>query len=41
VWQIEIHDDRDRLVCVSRLTMAIINRSAEAISQDQGKRDAL
>jgi 1,4-dihydroxy-2-naphthoyl-CoA hydrolase len=41
VWQIDIHDDRDRLICVSRLTMAIINRSAEAISQDQGKRDAL
>jgi len=41
VWQIDIHDDRNRLICVSRLTMAIINRSAEAISKDQGKRDAL
>lgn len=41
VWQIDIHDERNRLVCVSRLTMAIINRTAEAISQDEGKRDAL
>jgi 1,4-dihydroxy-2-naphthoyl-CoA hydrolase len=41
VWQIDITDERDRLICVSRLTMAIINRSAEAISKDKGKRDAL
>lgn len=41
VWQIDIRDDRDRLICVSRLTMAIINRSHDAISRDQGKRDAL
>ena len=41
VWQIEIHDDRGRLVCISRLTMATINRSAEAISGDPGKKDAL
>jgi 1,4-dihydroxy-2-naphthoyl-CoA hydrolase len=26
VWSIEIKDDRDRLVCVSRLTIAIIPR---------------
>jgi 1,4-dihydroxy-2-naphthoyl-CoA hydrolase len=24
VWEIRIHDDRDKLVCVSRLTVAII-----------------
>ena len=41
VWQIEIRDERERLVCISRLTMAIINRSAEAISKDPGKKDAL
>ena len=27
VWEIRIEDERGRLVCVSRLTMAIINRS--------------
>jgi 1,4-dihydroxy-2-naphthoyl-CoA hydrolase len=26
VWHIEIHDDRQRLVCVSRLTMAVVDR---------------
>ena len=26
IWEIRIHDDRQRLVCVSRITMAIINR---------------
>ena len=26
VWQIEIRDQKDRLVCVSRLTMAVIPR---------------
>jgi 1,4-dihydroxy-2-naphthoyl-CoA hydrolase len=26
VWSIEIFDDRDRLVCISRITMAVINR---------------
>jgi 1,4-dihydroxy-2-naphthoyl-CoA hydrolase len=31
VWHIEIHDERQRLVCVSRLTMAVIDRrNAEA-----------
>ena len=24
VWQIEIRDERERLVCVSRLTMAVV-----------------
>ncbi|MEJ1966283.1 MAG: hotdog fold thioesterase [Gammaproteobacteria bacterium] len=28
VWHIEIHDDRQRLVCVSRLTMAVVERRA-------------
>ncbi len=37
VWQIEIRDERERLVCVSRLTMAIIERSAESISRNWGK----
>ena len=41
VWQIDIHDDRERLVCVSRLTMAVINRPAESISKDKGKAHAL
>ena len=26
VWGIEIRDERDRLVCVSRLTMAVVDR---------------
>ncbi len=26
VWQIDIHDDEQRLVCVSRLTLAIVSR---------------
>jgi len=26
VWHIEIRDERERLVCVSRLTMAIIEQ---------------
>jgi 1,4-dihydroxy-2-naphthoyl-CoA hydrolase len=26
VWHIEIHDERERLVCVSRLTMAVVER---------------
>ena len=28
VWHIEIHDERQRLVCVSRLTVAVIDRQA-------------
>ncbi len=30
VWSIEIHDARTRLVCVSRLTMAVVPRRASA-----------
>ncbi len=26
VWDIRIHDDRDKLVCISRLTVAILKR---------------
>ncbi|MGA1270672.1 MAG: PaaI family thioesterase [Burkholderiaceae bacterium] len=26
VWSIEIHNDRGQLVCISRITMAVINR---------------
>jgi 1,4-dihydroxy-2-naphthoyl-CoA hydrolase len=26
VWQIEIRDEREKLVCVSRLTMAVVDR---------------
>ena len=26
VWQIHIHDDRDRLVAISRLTLAVLDR---------------
>lgn len=29
VWQIDIRDPADRLICVSRLTMAIIERSLQ------------
>lgn len=28
VWHIEIRDERDRLVCISRLTMAVVERPA-------------
>ncbi|MGH8280616.1 MAG: hotdog fold thioesterase [Gammaproteobacteria bacterium] len=28
VWEIKISDDRDRLVCVSRITMAVLDRSS-------------
>lgn len=27
IWQIRIQDDHDRLVCIARLTMAILDRS--------------
>jgi 1,4-dihydroxy-2-naphthoyl-CoA hydrolase len=29
VWQIEIRDERERLVCVSRLTMAVVGAPAK------------
>jgi 1,4-dihydroxy-2-naphthoyl-CoA hydrolase len=43
VWAIEIVDERDRLVCVSRCTLAIVEREARtdgaaAQSQDRGPR---
>lgn len=37
VWQIEIRDERERLICISRLTMAIIDRSAAAIANSWGQ----
>jgi uncharacterized protein (TIGR00369 family) len=27
IWQIHIKDDKDRLVCVSRITMAVVDRA--------------
>jgi acyl-coenzyme A thioesterase PaaI-like protein len=30
VWHIEIRDEQERLVCVSRLTMAVIERRPAA-----------
>ena len=30
VWEIKISDDRERLVCVSRITMAVLDRAAIA-----------
>lgn len=33
VWQIEIRDERERLVCISRLTMAIIDRPAASVAR--------
>jgi uncharacterized protein (TIGR00369 family) len=29
VWHIEVRDERERLVCVSRLTMAVVERRPE------------
>ena len=36
VWHIEIHDDRQRLVCVSRLTMAVVEQRAAAEGNGNG-----
>jgi 1,4-dihydroxy-2-naphthoyl-CoA hydrolase len=36
VWHIEIHDERQRLVCVSRLTMAVIDRRAASPNAENG-----
>lgn len=33
VWHIEIRDEQDRLVCVSRLTMAIVDRPSARIDK--------
>jgi 1,4-dihydroxy-2-naphthoyl-CoA hydrolase len=32
VWSIEIRDEQDKLVCISRLTMAVIDRPREGAS---------
>ena len=37
VWHIEIHDERQRLVCVSRLTMAVVDRRAAGEGNGNGK----
>jgi 1,4-dihydroxy-2-naphthoyl-CoA hydrolase len=36
VWHIEIHDDRQRLVCVSRLTLAVVDRQAATPRAENG-----
>ena len=36
VWHIEIHDERQRLVCVSRLTMAVVDRRTPAEGNGNG-----
>lgn len=28
VWQIEIHDEKNRLVCLSRITLSVLDRSS-------------
>jgi 1,4-dihydroxy-2-naphthoyl-CoA hydrolase len=33
VWQIEIRDERERLTCISRITMAIVDRPAASIAK--------
>lgn len=35
VWEIRIEDERHRLVCISRLTMAVIDRPAPPTSADR------
>ncbi|WP_298036412.1 hotdog fold thioesterase [uncultured Desulfuromonas sp.] len=32
VWEIRIHDERDKLVCVSRLTMAVLAGKAKPLA---------
>jgi 1,4-dihydroxy-2-naphthoyl-CoA hydrolase len=36
VWHIEIHDERQRLVCVSRLTMAVVERQPASARAEGG-----
>jgi 1,4-dihydroxy-2-naphthoyl-CoA hydrolase len=36
VWHIEIHDERQRLVCVSRLTVAVVERRAAGEGKGNG-----
>ncbi len=37
VWDVRIHDDKDRLVCVSRLTVAILKKEASSHKLQGGK----
>lgn len=34
VWEIRIYDERDRLTCISRLTVAVIRRSKASLLTD-------
>jgi len=34
VWQIRIRDERDRQICLSRLTVAIIDRPKNQVNPD-------
>jgi 1,4-dihydroxy-2-naphthoyl-CoA hydrolase len=36
IWDIQIHDDRQRLTCVSRITMAVLDRRADGDPQTTG-----
>jgi len=36
VWHIEIHDERSRLVCVSRLTVAVVDRRVTGEGKTSG-----
>jgi predicted transposase YdaD len=35
VWQILIHDERERLICVSRCTLAVVPRSRESATEER------
>lgn len=34
VWEIRINDERDKLVCISRITMSVLDRKPEEVSTD-------
>lgn len=34
IWQIHIRDDRERLVCVSRITMAVLDRAHHPVRSE-------
>jgi 1,4-dihydroxy-2-naphthoyl-CoA hydrolase len=36
VWHIEIRDEADRLVCVSRLTMAVVDKPSGSVDEPSG-----
>ena len=41
LWDIRIHDEQDRLVCISRLTLAVLDRREAGLPGDYGVRDGL